>query len=70
MNSDSGVVTRMWGGFFVIFCRSAGGVSPVRTAARTAGIPIPSSAPSARISARGPDRFFSTSFERALSGET
>ena len=30
--SDSGVVTRIWGGFLAIFCRSPAGVSPVRTA--------------------------------------
>ena len=35
--SDSGVVTRMCGGFFCIARRSAGGVSPVRVATVTLG---------------------------------
>ena len=34
MNSDSGVVTRMWGGRLISFRRSDAGVSPVRTAVR------------------------------------
>ena len=41
MKSDSGVVTRMCGGRLTICCRSAMGVSPVRTATRIGGINRP-----------------------------
>src|SRR2546422_836564 len=66
----SGVVTRMWGGRLSIACRSDCGVSPVRTNVRTSMSGSPCSANVARISASGSDRFFWTSFDSALSGET
>ena len=68
--SDSGVVTRMCGGRFTIACRSAAGVSPVRTSVRisTSGRHIASSV--RRISASGSARFFWTSLESAFKGET
>ncbi len=72
MKSDSGVVTSTCGGRLLAFCRSAAGVSPVRTAARrsSAAGPKPSSTASAPISAMGCSRFLWMSLERALSGET
>ncbi len=57
--SDSGVVTRMCGGRRTIPCRSGAGVSPVRTSVRISTSGRQSSA-----------RFFWTSFESALRGET
>ncbi|MFT3765804.1 MAG: hypothetical protein QM820_09835 [Minicystis sp.] len=72
MKSDSGVVTSTCGGRLLAFCRSFAGVSPVRTAVRmaSAGRSWPSSAASAVISVMGSSRFFRTSLESALSGET
>jgi len=69
MNSDSGVVTRMWGGRLTIAVRAEAGVSPVRTWVRisTSGSPIATS--SRRMPASGSSRFFSMSFDSALSGE-
>ena len=58
MNSDSGVVTRMCGGCLRIRCRSAAGVSPVRTAVRIGASATPRFAASAAISASGRSRFF------------
>ena len=70
MNSDSGVVTRMCGASLRILCRSAAGVSPVRTAVLIGASDRPRSAASSAISASGRSRFFCTSFDSALSGET
>ena len=61
MNSDSGVVTRMCGGFRHLLPFWAG-VSPVRTAVR-----IGDGAP---ISPSGVSRFRWTSFDSAFRGET
>jgi len=68
--SDSGVVTRMWGGERSMAARSACGVSPLLTAALipTGGDPISSAM--RRISRRGSARFLWMSAESALSGET
>ncbi len=69
MKSDSGVVTRMCGGFLIIAVRTPDGVSPVRTAVRISTSGRPMAASSSRIPASGSQRFFSTSFDSALSGE-
>ena len=66
IESDSGVVTRMWGGFFRIAVRALADVSPLRTITRTLG----NSGSSASSSASGPWRFFCTSFPSARSGDT
>src|SRR5882762_435385 len=60
----------MWGGCLSIACRSDCGVSPVRSSVLTPTSGSPCSAKVARISARGSERFFWTSFDSALSGET
>ena len=70
MNSDSGVVTRMCGGFFAILARSPTGVSPVRTATRISGNVVPSIPARAASSASGASRLRWTSFDNALSGDT
>jgi hypothetical protein len=70
MNSDSGVVTRMCGGRRTIPVRSLCGVSPVRTSVRTSTSGSPRAASSSRMPASGSSRFFWTSLESALSGET
>ena len=70
MNSDSGVVTRMCGGCLTICCRSAAGVSPVRTAVRIGGSNSPRSAASAAMPASGTSRFLWMSLLSAFSGET
>ncbi len=64
------MVTRMWGGRLTMAVRAEAGVSPVRTWVRisTSGRPIAAS--SARMPASGSSRFFSTSLDSALSGET
>ena len=69
-NSDSGVVTRMCGARRSMPARSAGEVSPVRTAARSGGSSIPIAFASARISASGASRLRWMSCESARSGET
>ena len=56
MNSDSGVVTRMWGGWRTSCCRSQAGVSPVRTIERIGAIGTFLSAASCAISASGTSR--------------
>ena len=53
-----------------IRCRSDALVSPVRTPVRISGIGVPSVSARALISSRGVARFFWTSLDRALSGET
>ena len=68
--SDSGVVIRKLGGRLSIAARSAGGVSPVRTATRMSGAGSPSRAASAAISASGVSRFCQMSTARAFSGDT
>ena len=60
----------MCGGRFNISRRSLARVSPVRTAVRISGISMPCSAAKARISLRGPSRFFWMSLPRAFSGDT
>ena len=67
MNSVSGVVTSICGGWRRILARSACGVSPVRTAERIdSGV----SAPSSRvIPASGASRFLLISFDSAFNGE-
>ena len=70
MKSDSGVVTRMCGGFLSICWRSDAGVSPVRTAVRMGASGMPRRAASSAISARGISRLRWTSLESAFSGET
>ena len=67
--SDSGVVTRRSGAWRFMAARSAGGVSPVRTATRRPGSGQPSRAASSRISERGTCRFSCTSTASARSGE-
>src|SRR3569832_537222 len=69
MNSDSGVVTRMCGGWRRIRVRSPAGVSPVRTTVRmsTSGSCCINS--SSRMPASGSDKFFWMSLDSALSGE-
>ena len=67
---DSGVVMRRCGGRRVIRARSAGGVSPVRRAARISGVGAPAAAARRRISASGISRFSRMSALRAFSGET
>ena len=70
MYRDSGVVIRMWGGFFAMRCRSEALVSPVRTAVRISGRKLPDSSARACISSRGAARFFWMSLERAFNGDT
>ncbi len=70
MYSDSGVVTRTWGGRRVASRRSRAVVSPVRTAVRISGAAYPSSTASALISPSGSSRFRRTSFDSALRGDT
>ena len=67
----------MCGGRFTIACRSAAGVSPVRTAVRMRGIGAPPSAlssarvrASSAISRSGSSRLRWMSLLSALSGET
>ncbi len=65
------MVTRTWGGRFSMAWRRDEGVSPVRTAARMVGEAQPGRPGRLlRAPASGSRRFFSMSFERALSGET
>ena len=68
--SDSGVVTRMCGGTFSIAVRSAGVVSPVRTAAVILGESMPVLVAMSRIPCRGSARFLWMSALSAFSGET
>jgi len=68
MNSDSGVVTRMWGGVRRIRARSTWDVSPVRTAVRISTCSKTESR--SRMPARGSSRFFRMSLESAFRGET
>ena len=68
--SDSGVVTRMWGGLRSIAARSEEGVSPVRTAAVIFGASRPMSSATRRISRLGSAKFLWMSALSALSGET
>ena len=70
MYSDSGVVTRIWGGLRRMRLRSACGVSPVRTTVRMSTSGNPDSNSSLRIPASGSSRFFWMSFDNAFSGET
>jgi len=70
MNSDSGVVTSTCGGCLTAWRRPLALVSPVRTAVRMRGGSSPCAEASAASSAMGTSRFFWTSLERALSGET
>ena len=66
MASDSGVVTRMCGGFFCIAARALAGVSPLRTSTRTRA----RSESMRSSSSSGLRRFFCTSLPSARSGET
>ena len=68
--SDSGVVTRMWGGVRSIAARSAAVVSPVRTAAVIRGAASPAVSARRWTPARGSARFLWMSVLRALSGDT
>ena len=68
--SDSGVVTRMWGGRRAIAWRMEAGVSPVRTETVMGGSSRPVSAASARISASGSSRLRWMSLPSAFRGET
>ncbi len=68
--SDSGVVTRRFGGDFCMARRSAGGVSPVLVATVTSGTGSPSRSASARMPSSGTNRFSCTSAARARSGDT
>ncbi len=70
MWSDSGVVTRMWGGCRVIVRRTADGVSPVRTIARSAGAVPPSRSACSATPCSGASRLRSMSLESAFRGET
>ena len=70
MYSDSGVVTRMCGGWRRMRARSLCGVSPVRTAARIGASPSMRAANSRPMPSSGARRFFSMSFDSALSGDT
>ena len=70
MKSDSGVVTSTCGGLRSMRARSAGVVSPVRTAVRIGASDKPCSAARASSSASGVSRFLRTSLVSALSGET
>ena len=65
--NDSGVVIRMWGGFFNIFCRSAWEVSPVLNPTTISCEPL-GRKPSL-ISLNGSIRFFWISLANALIGE-
>ncbi len=67
--SDSGVVTRMWGGVRSIDTRSRVEVSPVRTAAVIDGASSPRARASARMPLRGSARFLWMSVLSAFSGE-
>ena len=68
--SDSGVVTRMCGGVRSIAARSAGVVSPVRTAAVIRGGGSPRETASRVMPARGSARFLWMSALSAFSGDT
>ncbi len=70
MYSDSGVVTRMCGGWRIMAARSAEGVSPVRSSTRMRGLGRPRSRKLPAMPASGSCRFFCTSALSALSGET
>jgi len=69
MNSDSGVVMKICGGFRAIAARSFVVVSPVRTAERTSGISIRRLFASFLIPASGSTRFFWMSLLSAFRGE-
>src|SRR5690349_15641679 len=60
----------MCGGLRTISCRSAPGVSPVRTSVRIATSGRHAASSARRISSSGSARFFWTSFDKALSGDT
>ena len=64
------MVIQIWGGFRAVSCRSAAGVSPVRTATRISGTMIPFCQARSVISCSGTERFLCTSFDSALSGDT
>src|SRR5476649_1123596 len=68
--SDSGVVTRMWGGVFSIAARADAGVSPVLTAEVMRGGVRPMDSAIRSMPARGSARFLWMSALNALSGET
>ena len=68
--NDSGVVIRKFGGDDTIAWRSAGEVSPVRTAAVNVGNATPISAAVSQSDWSGPDRLCSMSTASALRGET
>ncbi len=70
MYSDSGVVTRMCGGWRRMRARSVCGVSPVRTAARIGASSSSRAASSRRMPSSGSSRFLRMSFDSAFSGET
>ena len=64
--SDSGVVTRMCGGVRSIVCRSAAGVSPVRTARGSAAPGGPALRPARGCRPAAPSRFLWMSFAQRL----
>ena len=70
MYRDSGVVISMWGGRLTIACRSLCDVSPVLTDVLISGSGWPACWASSAIPARGSERFFLMSLERALRGDT
>jgi hypothetical protein len=67
--SDSGVVTRMSGGWRVMSRRTSCGVSPVRDAISICGAGWPARCAARAMPASGAFRLRSTSYVRALSGE-
>ena len=68
--SDSGVVTRISGGWETIARRSCGVVSPLRAATRMSGGRSPLASHSAAMPLKGACRFFATSTASAFSGDT
>ncbi len=67
--SDSGVVTRISGGWETMARRSFAVVSPLRVATLTCGACAPNRSYSSRIPASGVSRFLATSTPSAFSGE-
>ena len=68
--SDSGVVTRRWGGRLSMAARAEDGVSPVRSSTRRSGTAMPISRARVLISVSGRSRFCWMSAARAFRGET
>lgn len=68
--SDSGVVTRICGGVRRACARSRCGVSPVRTAVRTATSGRPLATSAVRMPCSGASRLRWISLDNAFSGDT